>query len=863
MRKTILLLTILLFFQGAYAIDYLSASDSRVTDALNYLSSIQSNDGGFGDQSTTCWAITAIASAGGNPDSYVKTGNTPVSYLRSTAISEPLNPPNGYSRTILALVAAGHDPTNFTNQNLVAALKSYDPDLDGNYGNIQANIWAILALASVGETGAAMKTADYLLATENAQGCWGTESNTCAAAIQALRAVGISNSQLSNAKTKLRSYQLGDAGFMECATCPGGAVSDANSDSWALQAFAALGESIDTWKVGENDTLAHLLSLQNPGGSFNWSSSEEKTLSMNTYQAIPAVLGKQNPIATKYPDLATEVQFFSAPDRNNITLKAVKNLQNISATNATINVTIDGISTIIEQAIGPLSGFIYETQLSAGTHTYSILLDQHGNYTETDETNNQASGSISTENATVIISTGLGNETIVEHRNRAIPQNAKAYEAFAGLADVTYTVHSFGVSIDTINGMTNTWVMPYNYWGFFQNGFKSAVGVHNTVSDGDEIQIDYYTHGWGILDLYWNITIVYPVGDSTLQAKAESLKTTLEGAGVAVNVRTNETITNDEKSNWLVLLGYTSQNSIFGELNSQYSLGAIPSPSQNQGIINQIRNPRTAHINYVTLVTGNDELGLLAATDKAISASSSIQAYPTTYADAVDLTSGITMSNDNPTDGDSVTFYLNISNAGSLDAANVTLRLLVDGEEKYSTNTTVPQKAQSQSTHSWPSSTGSHTALLTVTYAPNETDSGNNNNTKTFTVNARDTSGGGGGGSSGTFIIPTKKEDKDKGETKEDKEDNDEEKEKKGKEEKSKDSSSMKEEEKVNETDTSAQANETDEQKIPEEILEIMEPAPTGLAVITSGISTGASKITSAIGSAISSLFAKIFGIFK
>jgi len=232
---------LLLLTTIAFAYPY-TADDDEISTALDYLSSQQLDSGAFGNQGTTAWSVVAICSAGADPNTWVKNGNSPIDYLLDTGQTDTLNPPNAYSRTILAATCAGANPSNFNDVDLISHLKNYQAE-DGKIGNnLFSTIWGTIALSAAGESDAAELSAQWLLDNENEDGCWGTESNTCSAAIQALKTTGVENSNLADAKTVLKSYQQDDGGFIECETCVGGTTSDANSDSWAIQAILSLEE---------------------------------------------------------------------------------------------------------------------------------------------------------------------------------------------------------------------------------------------------------------------------------------------------------------------------------------------------------------------------------------------------------------------------------------------------------------------------------------------------------------------------------------------------------------------------------------------------------------------------------------------
>ena len=80
----------------------LDTSDQQVADALDYLRSQQTSDGGIGDFATTAWAIMAIASAGEDPASWAYGGDSDmVDYLAANA--DDAASCTDYSRMVLAL----------------------------------------------------------------------------------------------------------------------------------------------------------------------------------------------------------------------------------------------------------------------------------------------------------------------------------------------------------------------------------------------------------------------------------------------------------------------------------------------------------------------------------------------------------------------------------------------------------------------------------------------------------------------------------------------------------------------------------------------------------------------------------------
>lgn len=211
-----------------------------------------------------------------------------------------------YAKTILAVSAAGETPATFGNIDYVAKLKTYlNNDQIGDAGLLNDDMWAILALGSVGEStvNEAQKAKAYIIANQNTDGGWGyakggeSDTNDTAAGIIALREAGVAadNAVITKALAYLKSVQNTDGGFGWSL----GSSSDSGSDSWVIIALNKLGISpADLHKDGKNP-LIHLQSLQDADGGFWWvpaGSSDFNNKAMTSYAAI-ALSGKSFPVA--------------------------------------------------------------------------------------------------------------------------------------------------------------------------------------------------------------------------------------------------------------------------------------------------------------------------------------------------------------------------------------------------------------------------------------------------------------------------------------------------------------------------------------------------------------------------------------
>ncbi|MBA2569010.1 MAG: terpene cyclase/mutase family protein [Actinobacteria bacterium] len=227
------------------------------TGSSQYLLSRQQSDGGFaepGDQSDpslTAWAVLGLAATGRPPQSAAQ-------YLAG----KPYPQATDLALRILALDALGAD---------TGALVRRLEDLrraDGRIGTlVNSTIWGVLALRATGRP--AGTSVRYLLRQQRPHGGWSwyprglADSNDTAAAVQALRAAGVSARArpIQRALRYLRMLQGRDGGF---PLVPGRS-SDAQSTAWSVQAFIAAGVAPG------HAPFRYLAALRQPDGSYRYS----------------------------------------------------------------------------------------------------------------------------------------------------------------------------------------------------------------------------------------------------------------------------------------------------------------------------------------------------------------------------------------------------------------------------------------------------------------------------------------------------------------------------------------------------------------------------------------------------------------
>lgn len=300
-------------------------NQARLDLTIRYLQEAQNPDGGFGGvaggesaQGISAWVALALAAGGVNPRCQARPGGTDAyDFLAShfqrgleEEIAWPQVPTTALERELMVVNASGTDPHAFAGHDLVAeilALARADgsfPYVPGSRGEVNDAIFAILALAPLGEPAASAAigpAADWLIAQQNDDGGWAwsvrgreSEADLTGAAIQALRAAGRSDSEAERKGLEyLRAMQAPDGGFPEFA---GEAESNVASTAWAVQGIWAAGQDPETWLEGGHEPLSYLASLQQPDGRLAWKASEDLNGVWMTAYAAPAFAGQTWPI---------------------------------------------------------------------------------------------------------------------------------------------------------------------------------------------------------------------------------------------------------------------------------------------------------------------------------------------------------------------------------------------------------------------------------------------------------------------------------------------------------------------------------------------------------------------------------------
>jgi iron complex transport system substrate-binding protein len=250
--------------------------------ASSYLVSAQQPDGGFAeagrqpDVSLTAWAALGLVAGRASADSRAGA----LSYLR--AHERDAQQINDVALEVLARVALGDRP-----EMLLDRLRAVRPG-----GLLNEESWTILALRGAGDPAPPALVAD-LLATQSRSGGWSwtrrgaPDSNDTAAAIEALRAAGISGKPIMRALAALRGFQNSDGGYGLVR----GRESDAQSTAWVVQAQLAAGTKPppSCWRL--------LARLRRRDGSYRYSVRYGTTPVWVTSQVVPALAGRPYPLS--------------------------------------------------------------------------------------------------------------------------------------------------------------------------------------------------------------------------------------------------------------------------------------------------------------------------------------------------------------------------------------------------------------------------------------------------------------------------------------------------------------------------------------------------------------------------------------
>ena len=246
------------------------AAASVLATPVGYVQSQQRADGGFGDAQITAWATLGLVAAGAETEGAAE-------FL---ARQEPKTITDA-ALVAMARAAAGDRP-----DELLERLRAHAPGKQVN-----ATIWSILALRQAGEDVPTRLVAS-LRAAQHRTGGWSwhrdsaPDTNDTAAALQALRAAGVTGPPIDRSVAFLRRHQNRDGGF----ELTSGRGSDAQSTAWAIQALIAAGRSPGA------PAFRYLARLRRSDGSYRYSARYATTPLWVTAQVLPALAREPFPL---------------------------------------------------------------------------------------------------------------------------------------------------------------------------------------------------------------------------------------------------------------------------------------------------------------------------------------------------------------------------------------------------------------------------------------------------------------------------------------------------------------------------------------------------------------------------------------
>ena len=261
----------------------LAAATVALASPAGYVHSHQVAGGGFaepGQRATpglTAWAVLGLAANG-------EDAGAAHDYL--VAHERDLDAATDIELALLAeSVTGGPSPA------LLARLRALVRPTGAIGPALNSTFWGVLAFRQAGIP-APPATVGFILRRQTRSGGWpwlagtGPDSNDTAAAIQALRALGVGGRPIERGLGYLRARQRRDGGF----ELNPGRGSDAQSTAWAIQAFVAAGRKPPA------AAFRYLARMRRPDGSYRYSARYVSTPVWVTSQVLAATARKPFPL---------------------------------------------------------------------------------------------------------------------------------------------------------------------------------------------------------------------------------------------------------------------------------------------------------------------------------------------------------------------------------------------------------------------------------------------------------------------------------------------------------------------------------------------------------------------------------------
>lgn len=299
-RRRLLTLSFLLIYLFPASATFAQESDLQA--AAEWLEAQQQADGGFSngfaaesDIGTTTDAVIALVYLGNDPLELKSNGASPIDFLERSIPDIKVLGPGLAAKVALAVNAAGLNPRDFANTNLIELiLQGFDPDL-GLFGlgpfDSGLAISALVALnedvpegAVEGLSATRFDDGSYAFGLDPSQTTG--DSNTTAIVLQALIGAGALD-RIAPSLAYFRNTQNEDHGWTFQKPSEFGEETDTNSTALVTQALRFAGEDLNAW----GDPMATLRSLQEPNGAFAFSLSFPGENILATLQALVTLSG--------------------------------------------------------------------------------------------------------------------------------------------------------------------------------------------------------------------------------------------------------------------------------------------------------------------------------------------------------------------------------------------------------------------------------------------------------------------------------------------------------------------------------------------------------------------------------------------
>ncbi|RLG28349.1 hypothetical protein DRO03_10035, partial [Methanosarcinales archaeon] len=511
----------------------------NVTAALRFLRAKQTpQSGSIGSFSTSAWAVLAFSAAGDDPGAA----------LTGFLSGHPSRPENEFvlatfedcARTCLAIsTSGGADPTNFGGINYLTLVKSYHDGVQfDDPTSVNDDAMGILALTACGDpndTEIIDHSVDYITSHQNGDGGWSkkigeptrsvncntTDGNTTSRITSDLRTTSLVIQALVVAGEPHDSDVITNASsFLRNNTGVDGNLSDAVTTAYAVQAILAMGKNPLGWRntnTNESATpIDYLLSLQQPDGSFNYTTNGSLFPPDITAKVVPALA------ACPYPPMVTDIDSYPLPEITPIgyinvpetiyvntsctvhgRLKCNGGRFNVSLLEDGIPASVTTLRSLWCDSEIPFS--IEWTPSVDGLLNISIFVDSSNCVDETNETNNNLSEKVFVNLPDLTISNvSLPNQIVVNATNII---NTSVYGRTDEHFNVTFLANGREVGRRRLAGITDAANLSFEW-------MPDSTGIYNIsfiADSGDAVRESCETNNIAAVDAEVFFTDLVPV----------------------------------------------------------------------------------------------------------------------------------------------------------------------------------------------------------------------------------------------------------------------------------------------------------------------------------------------------------------